>query len=436
MRHINPFLVIPALLFTWFFQAQQVLPVKKEQVLEQVMEKNRKLNITKQEFLAAKADYHQTNAVFLPNISVSHTAMTTTNPLMAFGFKLNQESIVQSDFNPDLLNNPDRVNNFATKIEVEQPLLNFDAITQRSAAKKKMQATELQSLRTEDAIKMEVEKAYMQLQLAYKAVDVLENALKAARENLKLAENSFKQGYLQKSDVLAVRVRVGEVENKLQYAKSNVNNASDYLSFLMDGKQGILLKPTDTLSITTLPEEAPELSENRADIQAMYLAVQAREKMHLSDKLSFLPRLNAFGSYELYDNDLFQGSANGYIAGVSLSWDILKGTKRFGEMAKSKAEAEKSRLEYEQYVDQSKMEIARAKRALKDAENQLNLTSLALEQSRESLRIRRNRFEQGLEKTTELLMSESMVSQKELEFYQTVYEYNYALEYLKFLRKS
>lgn len=436
MKHIKRYLVIPALLLSWLFQAQEVIPVKKEQILDQVMEKNRKLKITKQEFLAAKADYRQTNAVFLPNISVSHTAMTTTNPLMAFGFKLNQESISQSDFDPALLNNPDRVDNFATKIEVEQPLLNFDAFAQRGAAKKKMEAKELQSLRTEDAIQLEVEKAYMQLQLAYKAVDVLENALKAAQENLKLAENSFKQGYLQKSDVLAVRVRVGDVENKLQYAKSNVSNASDYLSFLMDSKQGVLLKPADSLTVNSLPEASPELSENRADIKAMDLAVQAREKMHRSDKLSFLPKLNAFGSYELYDNNLFQGSANGYIAGVSLSWDILKGTKRFGQLDKSKAEAEKSRLEYEQYVDQSKMEIAKAERSLKDAENKLNLTRLALEQSRESLRIRRNRFEQGLEKTTELLMSESTVAQKELEYYQTIYEYNYALEYLKFLSKG
>ena len=54
----------------------------------------------------------------------------------------------------------------------------------------------------------------MQLQLAYKGVDVLEKALNAAEANKKLADNTFKQGYLQRADVLAVEVRVLEVRNQ------------------------------------------------------------------------------------------------------------------------------------------------------------------------------------------------------------------------------
>ena len=149
--------------------------------------------------------------------------------------------------------------------------------------------------------------------------------------------------------------------------------------------------------------------------------------------MAFLPRLNAFGSYELYDDELFTGDANGYMAGMALSWDILQGTKRFGKADKSKAEYEKAKLEYEQYISKSQLELNKAKRALTDAENKLRLTSLALEQSKESLRIRTNRFEQGLEKTTDLLMAETQYSEKELEYFQTVYEYNYALAYLDFL---
>ena len=51
---------------------------------------------------------------------------------------------------------------------------------------------------------------------------------------MKLIENYFKQGILQKTDVLSVQVRVGEIKNQLQYAKSNVQNASDYLAFLLN----------------------------------------------------------------------------------------------------------------------------------------------------------------------------------------------------------
>ena len=68
-----------------------------------------------------------------------------------------------------------------------------------------------------------------------------------------------------------------------------------------------------------------------------------------------------------------------------------------------------------------------------DAKNNLNLTKLALQQSEEALRIRTNRFKEGLEKTTELLMAETLFSQKQLEYFNTVFQHNYALAYLDFL---
>jgi outer membrane protein TolC len=60
---------------------------------------------------------------------------------------------------------------------------------------------------------------------------------------------------------------------------------------------------------------------------------------------------------------------------------------------------------------------------------------LAFDQSQEAYRIRSNRFTQGLEKTTDLLQSETMMAQKELEFLQAVFEYNFTKEYVQFLTK-
>ena len=82
--------------------SQEQKPLSKEQAVTGVLENNRHLKISEQQFLQARADYRQTNAVFLPNITASHTGFTTTNPLMACGSKLNQEILTQNDFNPAL----------------------------------------------------------------------------------------------------------------------------------------------------------------------------------------------------------------------------------------------------------------------------------------------------------------------------------------------
>ena len=417
--------------------AQEQKPISKEELIIKVLENNRSLKISEQEFLTVRGEYHQTRAVFLPNIAASHTGFTTTNPLMAFGSKLNQGIITQNDFNPSLLNNPERTNNFATKIEVQQPLINVDGIYQRQAAKRKMDASQLQNKRTKDHMLLEVEKAYMQLQLAHKAVVVWEKAFEGSVENKRLAENSFKQGYLQRADVLAIEVHVSEIQNQLQTAKSNVHNASDYLSFLMGQETLLVWQPTNHLEIKKIvPVERGILSQDRADIRAMVLASEAYEKMNKANQMAFLPRLNAFGSFEWYDRELFQGGSNGYIVGAELSWDLFRGSKRLGKVQTSKAQYEQSKLELDQYMAQSKMEINRSMRQLNDLYQQLKRSELAMEQSDEALRIRTNRFEQGLEKTTELLQSETQFAQKQLEYFQTVYEYNLEEVYLAFLTKG
>jgi len=106
--------------------SQDTLTVSKSDLNQKLAEKNLQLQIARKNYQSAKADYQQSNTLFLPNITASYTGMATTNPLMAFGSKLNQEILTQADFNPALLNDPRTTQNFATKIEIQQPLINMD----------------------------------------------------------------------------------------------------------------------------------------------------------------------------------------------------------------------------------------------------------------------------------------------------------------------
>lgn len=413
--------------------AQENTLISKEEVLVKVLENNTSIKIADYETFIAKGDYNQTNAFFLPNIAVSHTAITTNNPLMAFGSKLNQEILTASDFNPDLLNNPSQIQDYITKVEIQQPIINIDGIYQRKAANAKLMATKLKSARNKDFVALNVERVYMNLQLAYKTVWVLEKAKETALENKRLANNSFKQGYLQKADVLSVDIRVTEVDNQLQYAISNILNVSNELSFLMNESSYKIMKPSDSLTVNLEDVSINELSENRNDIKAMQQVSKAYMEKYKADKMSFLPRLNAFGTYELHDDQIFKGNASGYLFGAALSWNLLEGTKRLGKTKKSKAEFEKSKMECQQYMAKSQVDLKKGYRMYQDAKNKLELTTLALKHSKESLRIRSNRFKQGLERTTDLLITETNYVQKELEYYSAVFQHNYALAYIKFL---
>ena len=417
-------------------QAQEEVSVSLDEVLSKAATNNYTIRISEEDLNAAKAEYNQTKSVFLPNVNVSYSGMVTTNPLMAFGSKLNQGILTASDFNPDLLNDPDQTTNYATKFEIEQPIFNADGLQMRKAAKSKMNAVELQSIRTKDYMKLEVEKAYMQLQLAYKAVEVLESAKKAATENKQIAVNNFKQGYLQKADVLLVDIHVTEIENQLQNAKSTIKNASDYLNYLIGENNETTMKPSSELvadldlNVYNLP-----FSVERTDIEAMQESTNAYNYMYKASKMGFVPRLNAFGSYELYNDEIFKMNTGGYLVGAQLSWNVFEGFKQIGKTQKTKAEFNKASLNLDEYKSKSEVEFNKAKRQLKDAENSINLTSLAVEQANEALRIRTNRFEQGLEKSTDLLVAETQALKKQLEYLETVFNYNFTKAYVEFLTK-
>ncbi|OCB78547.1 TolC family protein [Flavobacterium crassostreae] len=437
MKQLHSILLAILFLSSSFGYSQDTLALSKSALWQKISSKNLQLKIANQEFKAARAEYRQSSAVFLPSISVSHTALVTNNPLMAFGSKLNQEILTVSDFNPSLLNDPATTRNFATKIEVLQPLINPDGIYARQAAGTKMQVYKLQAERTQEYLELEVNKSFMQLQLAYKAVAVLEKATATAQANWKLIEGYFKQGMVQKTDLLLVQVRVNEVKNQLQYAKSNVQNTSDYLAFLLDETMGdTVYKPTEALENTIRLDNTPtQLSLDRKDIKAMDLSSTAYQKMMWSSKMHFLPRLNAFGSYEWYDATLFGTAAKGYVVGAQLAWNVFDGFKSIGKLEKAKADWQKAQIETQQYKAKSQLELLKTNRQLQDAENNVQLSELDLEQSQEAYRIRNNRFMQGLEKTTDLLQSQTQMFQKELEYLQAVFNYQFTQQYLQFLTK-
>jgi outer membrane protein TolC len=154
-----------------------------------------------------------------------------------------------------------------------------------------------------------------------------------------------------------------------------------------------------------------------------------------SSKMSFVPRANAFANYEWNDAEVFGYNANNYMFGLQLSWDIFDGYKNIGKVHAEKAQLEKATLQQESYIAQSTLELNKTKRKLADVTNNVKLSKLALDQSEEALRIKTNRFEQGLEKTADLLFVDTQYQQKQLDYLNAIFNYNYTLAYLNFLTK-
>jgi len=427
------------LLFTAYSEgfSQEIVPISQTDLETKASDNNLQVKMAKKEAELAKAELLGTRAMYLPNVNASYTFSNTNNPLYAFGSKLNQARITMMDFNPDQLNNPKSISNFATKIEVQQPIINMDAVYQKKAGQVKVDALNIKTERTKEYVQFELKKAYMMLQLAYKMQETLENAKQTTFANKKVIDNYYKNGLIQKSEVLYMDVRISEIESQIQTVKSNIKNTSDYLYFLLDeNSDNKVLKPTEFLQYTEyIVDPNVKLNDSRKDLQAYQKSVEAYDWLIKSSKAKFLPKLNAFGSFEMYDNKIAQFNANGYLAGIKLSWNFFDGLKSKSEQEKYNAERSKAETEIEQYSKQSQLELTKASRQVEDAVSKVSFTKKSWEQSMEAYRIRKNRYDQGLEKSADLLSAETLMSQKELEYQQAIFEYNNAIAYLEFLKK-
>jgi outer membrane protein TolC len=382
----------------------------------------------------AIANYKQTQASYLPQIDFSYTAITTNNPLNAFGFKLQQRTIAPNDFNPELLNHPSATPDYTAKLAVQQPLINMDMFYQRKGAEKQTEVYQYKTQRTKEYLTFQVQKAYLELQLAYSAVQVLNEALQTSEAIKTYTDNHFKQGLIQKSDMLNAQVQVAALTSNLAKAKSNIDNASDYLSLLMGEKTGVVYRLTDVITAYQQPfKPVHEIALTRADFLAMQKGIEASNLMIKSTKLSYLPKLNAFGNYQYNDSRLTGFGANAYLAGIQLSWNVFNGNRTKNTIITQKLERDKLITQLAIQKDQSQLELDKGYRDLADARSEIAQSATAIEQAAEALRILQNRYQQGLVNTTDVLLAQTQLSQQKFALAQAQFTANLTLAYLQFL---
>jgi len=407
--------------------------IRIEEAVALALNNNRTLHLAQLDEQIAAANYKQTEAIYLPQIQLSYNAMSTNNPLNAFGFKLQERSITQNDFNPDLLNHPAGTPDFMGQLSIQQPLVNIDLLYMRKSAAKQTEVYQYKTRRTKEYLTFEVQKAFLQLQLTYQLVKVLEEALQTAQSVYTFTDNHFKQGLVQKSDVLNAQVQVSKVQSSLTKTKSAIQNVSDYLGNLLGQKMGITYQVDEMAPAAPSHNGMDTITTTRADFMAIQKAIEASDLMINSNKMSYLPKLNAFANYQLNDSRMLGFGANAYLAGVQLSWDIFKGNKTKNVIATQIVERNKLSEQLLQQKDQSRVELQKANRDLADAQAEIKQHKVAIEQAAESLRILQNRYQQGLVNTTDILMAVSQLSEQRFSLAQAEFAGNVTKAYLEFL---
>ena len=381
----------------------------------------------------ASEKYKQSSAMFMPQVDLSYSALFTDNPLNAFGFNLQQGIVTAADFDPSKLNNPSLTKDFGSKIEVMQPLINPDLFYQRKAAKKGKEIAELQKMRTSEYVAFQVKQTYMELALAYDAKEVIGRALATSAEGLKRAQSFYDEGLIQRTDLLDAQIFNSKLETDLSQAINSIQDISDRLSLVMGTETGIQY----TIDKVTETAEADfSYNDLRTDFVAMNKAIEAQTMMKQASKMNFLPKLNAFGSYQYNDSKFAQFDKGSYLVGIKLSWNIFNGMRDKRSINISNYEIQRLNSQLSQQKDEAKVELMKSTRALETLTKETVNNQLMVEQAREALRILQDRYSEGLVSTTDLLRSQTQLAQTELALTQSIFKKNVTKAYIELLTET
>ena len=416
-----------------------VLSLSLEEALERARTESFPVRRADAERAAAQARRRQALGVFLPQITARERGVATTDPVNAFGLTLKQERFTQQDFAVGALNNPDRVDHFASEIEVRQPILNLDGIFERRAATDAARAAVEQGERTRAVVSFRVKEGYYGLLLAQRRIGVLDSALSAARANLKQARALFEQGLIDKADRLAAEVRVSELESQRTEAVAARENAGDRLRLLIGVDESVRVAPTDTLARETASLGGLSVraaNQRRSDMQALRYRVDAAEETVRSRWLAFVPTLNAQGTTGWYDDAPLGTRGQSWTVGVSLTWSLFEGYQQVGAAQEAEATLQRAQVALQEQALRNEVEITAARRDLRAARQRIEQARRAVEQAEESLRIRSDRYAEGMARTTDLLQAEATLAERRLSYLRALYDHNMAVYRLELLTEQ
>jgi outer membrane protein len=436
-------LVVCACLFSWGIttggsaagEVSGLPSLTLEQAVRTGLEKNPRMSASQSQVDASAARINQAVSGLYPRLDFNQSFARTTNPAQAFSIKLNQEQITQQDFDPARLNDPSPTNNFASIFSLSMPLYDAGQIrTGVQQAKLGHESVTLSADRTRQEVITSVVMAYAGALTAQDQLKDIHQALQTAKANDKMIRSRYENGLVVKSDLLRAGVRIAGLEQERLTAQSQVDVAMAVLNAAMGvGMDHVYqLVPLDkrrSAPLGSLEEWLRKALDNRPDLKQLKSQERIADEEVRKTKMAYLPSLHLVGTYEM-DTEDFSHTANNYSVGLLLRFNLFSGFENEWKVNEALANLQQVKAVIKQFELGIEVETRRAFLQAQSAFERIKVAEAAVSQAEESLRIVRNRYENGLFTVVDLLDSETALQQARTHYLRSNHDFTIAMAQL------
>lgn len=367
---------------------------------------------------AADARIAEARSGRMPRISSGERMTNGNNPVFVFGTLLEQGRFGAANFEIDALNQPDPITNFRSQIDLVAPIFDQRQTSTRVAqAQLAREGADADREMTEQRIRFDVVASYYGVLVAEAALGVADDAVLAAESDAKRIRDRVDAGLVVESEHLAVEVQLAEFRQQQIEARGSVRSARATLAKALGAPEGpARILGTELAERTFAPPPLSELTGTlllqHPEYRRAELEARSRAESIRGAQGEYLPRVDGFASVGNSGNKLVNGSGD-YAVGVSLTFTLFDAGRRHridaAEAAKLVAEAAR-----DERANELRLDVARAYEDFVAARERLSVTTKAMEQAEEVLRVVRDRYQAGLTTVTEVLRAETALVRSRL----------------------
>lgn len=401
-------------------------PLTLRQAIDEALHKSPELRAAQASVGSAHADASQARTQLFPQLDFTEDISRGNDPVYVFGGKLRQQRFSAADFDLNALNRPQPIGNFATRFSGSWQAFDSFRTQKMIRGADLMEKSAASTAKAEDQkVIFSVVQSYQGVLFAEREVAVAQHEQETAEALLSSVNDRVKAGLAVESDRMSAEVNAAACKQALIAAEGDLELAWAQLRVAtgMPDLQETKLQPIEEHAYPAggaLADEIETAQKTRPDLVAAGDAQAAQATAVSAAKYNFGPRVSAYGNWE-QDRPTFAGSGgNDWVAGVQIGIDILPFSKR-AQLAHERAAKERADAQVAGYEQQVRLQVEQAHIQRQTAQLTLETARASIQQSAESLRILRNRYEAGLATITELLRAEDAERQSQANYWRAVY---------------
>ena len=406
----------------WVAQAQSNKELSLKDAIKLGVQNSKQLRQSAARMASADASLQEFKDRRLPNASISGSYLRVSKPTLAILLNTGQSSGSGTGTAEKGAGAPNVKEAMYALGNVSYTL--FDGFKNSAAiksAKYLQEAARLDAETDRQQVVQNLISAYSNLYKANSSVALVKENLKQSHQRTVDFENLEKNGLLARNDLLKAKLQESNVQLSLLDAESDLHVANLNMDLMLGlpEETNLVLDTTsfqqmsDAQSLAYWEQQA---MDNRSDFKSVDLRQKAAYANIKSAKGSYYPSLSLTGGYVALNVPNVIQVSDAWNAGIGLRYNISSLWKTGAEINAAKAQLMQVQAQQAMLSDQIKVQLYQAYEDYLVSLKKIEVLNVAVEQSNENYKILKNKYDNSLATTTDLLDADVQQLQAKLNY--------------------